>query len=42
MKLVSVRHPKSYFGFRKDKMFVKGTLENVLSLALGRFRFYLM
>jgi hypothetical protein len=42
MKTLLVKHKKNYFGFRKDQMYVNGTLRNVFTVALGKLRFYLM
>jgi hypothetical protein len=42
MKTMLVKHKKSYFGFKKDEMFVNGKLRNVFAVALGKLRFYLM
>ena len=41
MKTTLVKHPKNYFGFRKDKMFHNGTLRTTLSFALGKWRLLL-
>ena len=38
MKAVLVKHPRNYFGFRKDKMYHNGTLKTTLSFALGKYR----
>jgi hypothetical protein len=42
MKTLLVKHPKTYFGFRKDKMFCKGSFKTVLALSLGKHRLFLL
>ena len=38
MKAVLVKHPRNYFGFRKDKMYHNSALKTTLSFALGKYR----
>lgn len=41
MKATLVKHPRNYFGLRKDKMYHNGALRTTLSFALGKFRLLL-
>ena len=41
MKATLAKHPRNYFGFKKDKMFHNGTLRTTLSFALGNWRLLL-
>lgn len=38
MKTTLVKHPKSRFGFQKNKMYHKGQLKEILSFAFGKWR----
>ena len=38
MEALLVKHPKNYFGVRKDKMYHNGTLKTTLSFAFGKYR----
>jgi len=41
MKSILLKHPKTYFGFRKDKMYYNGVLKTIFSFAFGNFRLLL-
>jgi hypothetical protein len=42
MKLKLVKHPKTYFGFKKVNAYWNGTLKTFLSFAFAKYRLLLL
>ena len=38
MEALLVKHPKNYFGIRKDTLYHNGTLKTTLLFAFGKYR----